>query len=98
MDGKGRWVDNVFVERLWRGVKYEEVYLKAYETVNESRTGLAKYSYFYNHERRHQTLGQTPLGRLYQDNGRGRLMSHNADGTTLVIGIIVQGLGSIHGT
>jgi putative transposase len=60
MDGKGRWVDNVFVERLWRSVKYEEVYLKAYETVNEARTSLAKYFHFYNHERRHQTLGQTP--------------------------------------
>jgi len=59
-DGKGRWMDNVFIERLWRSVKYEEVYLKAYETVNDARTNLAKYFHFYNHERRHQTLGQTP--------------------------------------
>jgi putative transposase len=61
MDGKGRWRDNVFVERLWRSVKYEEVYLKAYETVHEARTSLAKYFDFYNHERGHQSLDrQTP--------------------------------------
>lgn len=60
MDGKGRWRDNVFVERLWRSVKYEEIYLKAYETPKEARTSLANYFRFYNHERRHQTLGQTP--------------------------------------
>lgn len=60
MDGKGRWVDNVFVEPLWRSVKYEEVYLKAYETVAEARTSLANYFHFYNHERRHKALGQTP--------------------------------------
>ena len=51
MDGKGRWVDNVFVERLWRSVKYEEVYLYAYE-------GLGRYFRFYNAERRHQGLGR----------------------------------------
>jgi putative transposase len=61
MDGKGRWRDNVFVERLWRSVKYEEVYLKAYETVHEARSALAKYFDFYNHERGHQSLNrQTP--------------------------------------
>lgn len=61
MDGKGRWVDNVFVERLWRSVKYEEVYLKAYDTVAEAKQSLGKYFDFYNTERRHQSLGkQTP--------------------------------------
>lgn len=60
MDGKGRWMDNVFVERLWRSVKYEEIYLKAYNTVNEAREGLANYFCFYNHERRHQTLRTCP--------------------------------------
>jgi putative transposase len=48
MDGKGRWVDNVFVERLWRSVKYEELYLHAYETVREVRIALARYFSFYN--------------------------------------------------
>jgi putative transposase len=61
MDGKGRWVDNVFVERLWRSVKYEEVYLRAYETVAEARERLGRYFRFYNAERRHQSLNrQTP--------------------------------------
>ena len=61
MDGKGRWMDNVFIERLWRSLKYEEVYLKAYETVAEARSGIKAWIRFYNHERTHQSLGgQTP--------------------------------------
>jgi putative transposase len=61
MDGKGRWVDNVFVERLWRSLKYEEVYLKAYETPRQAETEIGKYFRFYNEKRRHQGLnGQTP--------------------------------------
>lgn len=58
MDGKGRWVDNVFVERLWRSLKYEEVYLKAYESVTEARQGIGVYFQFYNAERRHQSLNR----------------------------------------
>jgi len=61
MDGKGRWVDNVFVERLWRSVKYEDVYLRAYETPTALRVGLTHYFQFYNAQRRHQMLNrQTP--------------------------------------
>ena len=61
MDGKGRWMDNVFVERLWRSVKYEEIYLKAYESVAEARAGIGTYLEFYNSERRHQGINrQTP--------------------------------------
>ena len=61
MDGKGCWRDNVFVERLWKSVKYEEVYLHAYESVNEARNGLERYFAFYNHRRPHSTLdGSTP--------------------------------------
>jgi putative transposase len=61
MDGKGRCLDNVFVERLWRSLKYEEVYLHAYDTVAEARTGIGRYLAFYNDERPHQALGyQTP--------------------------------------
>ena len=56
MDGKCRWVDNVFVERLWRSVKYEDVYLRAYETPTELRAGLARYFTFYNIRRRHSAL------------------------------------------
>lgn len=61
MDGKGCWRDNVFVERLWKSVKYEEVYLHAYESVLEARQGLARYLAFYNTRRPHSSLdGQTP--------------------------------------
>ena len=61
MDGRGRWLDNVFIERLWRSVKYEEVYLKAYESIPEARRELAAYFDFYNESRRHQGLGnRTP--------------------------------------
>ncbi len=61
MDGKGRCLDNVFVERLWRSLKYEEVYLHAYDSVPEARAGIGRYLAFYNDERPHQALGyQTP--------------------------------------
>jgi len=61
MDGKGAWRDNVFVERLWRTIKYEEVYLKAYETVSEARASISSYLDFYNRRRRHSSLDrQTP--------------------------------------
>lgn len=61
MDGKGRWRDNVFVERLWRSLKYEEVYLKAYDTVSEARHGIGAYFAYFNDERPHQGLDyQTP--------------------------------------
>ena len=59
--GKGGWVDNVFVERLWRSVKYEGVYLKAYDSPHEAQRQLEQYFQFYNIERRHQALDrQTP--------------------------------------
>jgi len=61
MDGTGRWRDNVFVERLWRSVKYEEVYLHAYDGVSAAQRGLERYLWFYNHRRPHRALdGRTP--------------------------------------
>ena len=61
MDGKGRYADNIFVERLWRTVKYEEVYLKAYSNGREAKAGLDAYFGFYNTQRPHQALGyRTP--------------------------------------
>lgn len=61
MDGKGCWRDNVFVERLWRSLKYEEVYLRAYDSVSEAKACLGRYFNFYNIHRPHQSLdGQTP--------------------------------------
>lgn len=55
MDGKGCWVDNVMIERFWRSLKYEEVYLKAYDSVTEARKNIAEYIEFYNTERKHQS-------------------------------------------
>jgi putative transposase len=61
MDGQGRWVDNVFVERLWKSVKYEEVYLHGYDSIAQARQGLERYFRFYNQRRPHSSLdGQTP--------------------------------------
>ena len=68
MDGKGRWVDNVFVERLWRSVKYEEVYLKAYDDIRSARASLGNYFEFYNSERRHQSLDRQTPDQVYYDN------------------------------
>jgi len=70
MDGKGRFMDNIFVERLWRSLKYEEVYLKAYETVAEAKAGIASYMTFYNHERLHEALGYRTAWEVH--NGQGK--------------------------
>ena len=61
MDGRGQWRDNVFVERLWKSVKYEDVYLKAYESVSDTRAGVSRYFDFYNSRRPHSAHGaRTP--------------------------------------
>lgn len=65
MDGKGRAIDNIFVERLWRSLKYEEVYLKDYETVQEAKTGIKRYFEYYNNERPHQSLGYKTPAEIY---------------------------------
>jgi len=65
MDGRGRWMDNVFIERLWRSVKYEEVYLKGYESIPEARRELAAYFDFYNMRRRHQGLKDRTPDEVY---------------------------------
>lgn len=65
MDGKGRFLDNIFVERLWRSMKYECVYLHAWETGSEARAGIAKWMGFYNHKRPHSSLGGKPPAVVY---------------------------------
>ena len=67
MDGKGRCMDNIFVERLWRSLKYEEVYLHAYATVAEAKTGIGAWLEFYNTERQHQSLGYRTPRQIYQE-------------------------------
>jgi len=69
MDGRGRALDNVFTERLWRTIKYEEVYLQEYATPKDARQGLSRYLAFYNEERLHQALGYQPPAELYFKKG-----------------------------
>jgi putative transposase len=66
-DGKGRYTDNILVERLWRSIKYEEVYLKAYQKGSEARAGIGAYLVFYNHERPHQALGYRTPGEVSEE-------------------------------
>ena len=73
MDGTGCWRDNVFVERLWRSIKYEEVYVRAYDSISAARQGLGRYLTFYNQQRPHRALdGKTPE-QVYCDNLTTRL-------------------------
>ena len=67
MDGKGRWIDNVFIERLWRSVKYEEVYLRGYANGGEARQSLGKYFSFYNSRRLHENLDYATPDEVYFD-------------------------------
>ena len=65
MDGKGRWMDNIFIERLWRSLKYEEVYLKAYETVAQAQQSIGEWMNFYNQDRRHASLSRMTPDQVY---------------------------------
>ena len=67
MDGKGRCMDNIFVERLWRSLKYEEIYLHAYTSVAEAKAGIGAWLGFYNEERQHQSLGYRTPRQIYQE-------------------------------
>ena len=71
MDGRGRALDNIFVERLWRNVKHEDVYLKGYATMSELLIGLTKYFLFYNSERPHQSLGYDTPDEVYRTASGG---------------------------
>jgi len=67
MDGKGSWRDNVFVERLWKSIKYEDIYLHAYDTVSAVKHGVGRYLVFYNRNRPHQSLDGIPPDAFYYD-------------------------------
>jgi putative transposase len=86
MDGKGRAFDNIMIERLWRTVKYEEVYLKDYEHFFIARDHLEDYFHFYNHQRRHSTLhGKTPAQVYYQDRQGGEKLRQIGQGNLRAI-------------
>jgi putative transposase len=70
MDGRGRCLDNIFIERLWRSLKYEEVYLRDYVLVPEARAGIGNWLRFYNYERPHQSLGYRTPAALYQTRAK----------------------------
>ena len=72
MDGRGRALDNVFVERLWRSVKHEDIYIRGYETVPELQRGLARYFAFYNDERLHQSLDYRTPASAYRAKTAGK--------------------------
>ncbi|HGN3409771.1 TPA: integrase core domain-containing protein, partial [Pseudomonas aeruginosa] len=78
MDGRGRALDNIFVERLWRSLKHEDIYLKGYSTVAELTLGLVEYFAFYNGERPHQGLGNRTPDEVYADGigGGARIANH----------------------
>lgn len=79
MDGRGRCMDNIFIERLWRSVKYEEVYLKGYTTLPDARAGLKEYFAFYNDRRLHQSLGyKTPAEIHFGQDGEGEPQNNRA--------------------
>ena len=65
MDGKGRWMDNVFIERLWKSVKYEDIYLKGYGSMAEVKKGLSTYLVFYNEKRWHQHFDRKTPAMVY---------------------------------
>jgi len=67
MDGKGHWMDNILVERLWRSLKCEEVYLNAYATMAEAKAGIGAWLDFYNKERQHQSLGYRTPRQIYEN-------------------------------
>jgi putative transposase len=68
MDGRGAWRDNVFIERLWRTLKYEEVYLRAYDSVGDARASLGHYLDFYNRRRPHSSAGGRTPEQAYHDH------------------------------
>src|SRR4051794_26599243 len=68
MDGKGRFLDNIFIERLWRSLKYEEVFIKAYGSAREARLGIGGWLAFYNDERPHQALAYRTPRAVFEDN------------------------------
>jgi putative transposase len=69
MDGRGRAYDNIFIERLWRTIKYEDIYIKDYASVMELQKGLEDYLWLYNYERPHQGLGYRTPAEIYNMNG-----------------------------
>ena len=84
MDGRGRWMDNVFIERVWRSLKYEDVYLKGYANGREAKAGIGEYFAFYNERRLHQALGYRAPMAVWRGVAARQAYGHvdNADALT----------------
>ena len=96
MDGKGRCMDNVFVERLWRSIKYEEVYLQAYQNGTEAGRGIGAYLALYNQERPHQALGYRTPGQVFQEGSPARCLLEHPTASSSVAGTRdVRAVGSL---
>ena len=97
MDGKGRYRDNIFVERLWRTVKYEEVYLKAYTCASEARRELGAYFRFYNNQRPHQALGYRTPAEVFHPSQKcpGGGIEGDGSSTGTGVGIISRSSGTL---
>jgi putative transposase len=94
MDGRGRWMDNVFIERLWRSVKYEDIYLKGYADGHEAKVGIASWIAFYNLRRPHQALGdRTPMA-VWREGVTGALGASAVD-MTLVLRTSLDNAGAL---
>ncbi|MGH8337549.1 MAG: transposase, partial [Gammaproteobacteria bacterium] len=76
MDGRGRWMDNVFIERVWRSLKYEDVYLKGYADGREAKAGIAAYFTFYNEQRLHQALAYRTPTDVWREGAAPRACGH----------------------
>ena len=85
MDGRGRYLDNIFVERLWRSVKYEEVYLNDYHEVREAKNRLGQYFQFYNSERLHQSLGYHVPAEVYHEHQEGQKDIGKSEGLITIL-------------
>ena len=94
MDGRGRWMDNVFIERLWRSLKYEDVYLKGYADGREAKAGIASWMAFYNLQRPHQALAnRTPMA-VWRDGTTGGPNGQAVD-MTLVLRTSLDNAGAL---
>jgi putative transposase len=94
MDGRGRWLDNVFIERLWRSLKYEDIYLKSYADGHQAKAGIAAWFKFYNTQRPHQALGyRTPM--LVWREGTTGALGQSAVDMTLVLRTSLDNAGAL---
>jgi putative transposase len=94
MDGKGRWMDNVFIERLWRSLKYEDLYIKGCADGAEARTGIAEWFSSYNHKRPHQALGNEVPMEVWRKGTTGTLPPGAVD-MTLVVRTSLDNAGAL---